>query len=109
MMSRFALNPKPGEYLIQIEVECLEHETYTEKQYEAITWLCQQFDFKVKDWNLLTHQDTASYKPHLEKERLNILRRLSGGDLLLWLQLKLRVLQLRLFLRSLMPTVNNNE
>ena len=78
MMQSVGMTVKPGEYLIQVEVECLEHETYTEMQYESIVWLFKQFDFVVDDWNFLTHQDTAIYKPHLEKERLKILQRLNS-------------------------------
>ncbi len=69
---------KPGHYLVQIEAECLLHENYTEKQYESVVWLCNQFEFDVTKENLLTHTDTASYKPDLEKERAEILKRLGG-------------------------------
>ena len=68
---------KPGHYLIQIEYECLHHETYTEKQYEASVWLFNQFPFDVTDDNFLEHQDTAIHKPELEKERAETLKRLN--------------------------------
>lgn len=71
---------KPGHYLVQIEYECLLHETYTEKQYEASTWLLNQFDFEVVEENFLTHKDTAIDKPDLEKERKEILKRLYKPD-----------------------------
>jgi len=69
---------KPGHYLVQIEVECLENETYTEKQYKSLVSLCNSFDFDVTEENFITHQDTASYKPNLEAERTEILKRLGG-------------------------------
>ena len=67
---------KPGHYLIQIEYECLLHETFTEKQYEASVWLFNQFSFDITEDNFLEHQDTAVDKPELEKERAETLRRL---------------------------------
>ena len=71
---------KPGHYLIQIEYECLLHETYTEEQYNSSVWLFNQFAFDVTDDNFLEHQDTAVDKPELEKERAEILRRLDVPD-----------------------------
>lgn len=69
---------KPGHYLVQVEFECLLNETYTEAQYQSITWLIQNvLDFKINDENLLEHQDTAIYKPKLDPEREEILRRLN--------------------------------
>lgn len=68
---------KPGHYLLQIEFECLLHETYTEKQYKSIVWLFKnKLDFPITDENLLEHQDTAIDKPDLDKERTEILKRL---------------------------------
>lgn len=67
---------KPGNYLIQVEFECLKWETYTEEQYKSIVFLCNGFDFDVTETNLLTHRDTYSVKPNLEKERREILKRL---------------------------------
>lgn len=71
---------KPGEYLIQIEVECLLEETYTEEQFASLAELFSQFDFQVGEENFLTHRDTASYKPYLEDERSEILARLYKPD-----------------------------
>lgn len=71
---------KPGHYMIEIEYECLLNETYTEKQYESSVWLFNQFAFEVGEENFLTHEDTASYKPDLEKERAEILKRLHVPD-----------------------------
>lgn len=68
---------KPGHFLIQVEFECLANETYTEKQYDSMVWLCNQFSFDVTEENLLTHKDTAIDKPDLEEERRQILIRLS--------------------------------
>ncbi len=67
---------KPGHYLIQIEYECLINETLTSKQYESSAWLFEQFDFDVTEDNFLEHQDTAIYKPDMEKERAEIFKRL---------------------------------
>jgi len=68
---------KPGEYLVQIEFECLLDETFTEEQHRAVLWLCKTFDFTVTKNNFLTHKDTASDKPDLETERTEILKRLA--------------------------------
>lgn len=68
---------KPGYYTIEIEVECLLHEDYTEAQYISLLELFKTFDFKVDSSNFLTHQDTCWYKPNLEKERTEILSRLN--------------------------------
>ena len=85
---------KPGEYLVQIEVECLAHETYTGRQYESIVFLMETQNVPCTPADFITHRDTASHKPNLEKERVIILDRLSGGSLkeqLYILLLKLRV------------------
>ena len=107
MMSRYPQNTKPGEYLIQIEVECLEHETYTEAQYTSIVWLMQNvFDFDTSAENLLTHQDTASYKPHLEAERTHILKMLGNNNqvTIAILLLKVEILKLQIMLKKLLST-----
>ncbi len=72
---------KPGHYLIQSEFECLSNQTFTEKQYESVVWVCEnilkaQLDIEITDENLIEHQDTASGKPELDPERTEILRRL---------------------------------
>ncbi len=97
---------KPGHYLIQIEVECLKGETYTEEQYQSIVELCNQFDFDVTENNLITHRDTYSIKPNLEKERTEILKRLGtinkcdSQPLVLnnWGQLSIKVVEGRIIL-----------
>ena len=99
-MQRVGLGVKPGEYLIQFEVECLAHQTYNEHQYDLIVEICESLDFLVEDWNTITHQDTASYKPHLDKERLVILQRLSGRRLIR-LQIQLLTLQVKLLVQKL--------
>lgn len=78
MLKNFLTYVKPSHYLIQVEFECLENETYTEEQYKSFVWLCYNvIPFPVSHANLLTHQDTCSYKPNLEKERREIVLRLS--------------------------------
>ncbi len=67
---------KPGFYAVQIEVEGLLNETYTEQQYKSLIWLFKTFDFEISNNSFLTHKDTCWYKPNLEKERTEILRRL---------------------------------
>ena len=99
-MQRVGLGVKPGEYLVQFEVECLEHETYNAHQYDLMVEICESFDFLVEDWNTLTHQDTASYKPHLDKERLKLLQKLSGRRLIR-LQIQLLTLQVKLLVQKL--------
>ena len=44
---------QPGHYLVQVEYECLLHETYTKEQYDATVWLFNQFDFEIDDSNFL--------------------------------------------------------
>lgn len=87
MMARYPEGTKPGEYLIQFEVECLLHETYNKHQIELIVQICEKYYLVLEGWNTLTHQDTASYKPHLEKERLAVLQ-LYKRRFLLWQQIK---------------------
>lgn len=87
---------KPGHYLVQIEVECLEYETYTNKQYKDIVQICNSLPYDVTEMNLLTHKDTASDKPNLDTERTEILRLLNPttekNELVLerWTQLRIR-------------------
>lgn len=100
IMQQVGLDVKPGEYLIQIEVECLEEETYTERQYESIVRLIETFDFKIESWNFLTHQDTAIDKPHLEPERLIILHTLQKRSITM-LMIKMFTLKIKLLMKKL--------
>lgn len=68
---------QPGHYLIQIEFECLLEEDFNTLQYEAATWLMQQWDFKVMPEYFLEHQDTAIDKMDLYPQRKEILNRLA--------------------------------
>jgi len=65
---------KPGYYLYQWEFECLASETYTDAQYDSFIEYCELKNIPIIPQLFLTHQDTASYKPDLEYERLRILR-----------------------------------
>ncbi len=80
LKNKLGLYVKPGKYLIEIEYECLLNEIYTEAQYKSSVWLFNQFPFDITEDNFLTHQDTCSYKPNLERERREILTRISKPD-----------------------------
>ena len=89
-------------YTIGIEFECLLHETYTEKQFEAGAWLINKLDLPV-----VTHRDIASYKPNLEQERATLLRMIEEPPkeekqkLIIILKLQLQLLLLKLTLLKL--------
>ena len=84
IMKRYAWGSyvKPGHYLVQIEFECLLTQTFTQKEYSSAIQLFKSFDNKfnvpnfVNENSILEHQDTASYKPEMEKERAEILKRI---------------------------------
>ncbi len=85
-------------YTIGIEFECLLHETYTEKQFVAGAWLINKLDLPV-----VTHRDIASYKPNLEQERTELLRRIeepkpepNKQKLITMLRLQIQLLLLRI-------------
>ena len=76
---------QPGHYLVECEFECLSNQTFTEEQYKSVTWLFKNEEllgFKVTDENFLEHQDTASYKPELDPERAEILRKIEDVEVL---------------------------
>ena len=75
---------QPGHYLMQTEFECLLHEDLTKKQIESYVWLVKEvLDFEVTEDNFLEHQDTCSYKPEMEKERVKILELLAEDGTLI--------------------------
>ncbi len=78
IMSRtlYSTYVKPGHYLIQVEFECLAHESFTSEQYKVAAELFNSFGFEITKSNFLTHKDTAIDKPNLDKEREEILGRL---------------------------------
>ena len=66
---------KPGHYLVQIEFECLGNQTFTPAQYTSAEEWIHATGVPVNKATFLTHQDTASFKPDLEEERLEFLSR----------------------------------
>ena len=92
---------KPGHYLLQCEFECLLHETFTEEQYQSAVEYLKSMPFEIREAYFLEHQDTAIYKPDLDKERTEILRRLQLVPIVpdrkkLIESLMMQILQLRL-------------
>lgn len=64
---------KPGHYMLQWEVECLEDQSYTQEQYKSIVQAMKDVGFPVVPELFWTHKDTAVDKPDLEAERTAIL------------------------------------
>ncbi len=113
IMKKYPIGTKPGEYLIQFEVECLKNEAYNEHQINEIGRILEEevhkelgYEIKLEGWNTLTHQDTAVYKPNLERERAEILKRFGSTDdtnkrKIKELMLKIALLRLQILRRKL--------
>ncbi len=103
---------KPGHYLVQCEFECLANQTFTKEQYESAVWYFNnKLGFKLESKYFLEHQDTADYKPDLDAERVEILKRLNMPEIVVpkpkdatlkKLLLQLKVVQLRLVVARLL-------